>query len=225
MLRMPFASQHVSIGKREFQGFLDCPEEPRGLVLFVHEHGCGRHSPDDNQIATALHKLGFATLLVDLFDPKEQHELMPASREAELSARIGEVIDWAVSAPALNGLTLHCVGSGDIADPLLRAVRASDRAVSRIALFAPRRDPDAELIGQAPPTLILGRASDIPADERNADPAARSIIRVPLDTLGKARLEAAGRHIGEWIGCDRRPAPAQDRPPQPESASPVTIVQ
>ena len=82
MLRLPFASQHVSIGQREFQGFLDCPDDPRGFVIFVHDGGCGRHSPEDNQIATTLHKLGFATLLVDLFDPNEQYELSSAAREA-----------------------------------------------------------------------------------------------------------------------------------------------
>lgn len=224
MLRMPFASQHVSIGARELQGFLDYPEDPQGLVLFVHEHGCGRHNPDDNQIATTLHKLGFATLLVDLFGPKEQHELVPASREAELSTRICEVIDWTASAPALNGLALHCVGSGNIAEPLLRAVLASDRTVSRVALFAPPRDPDGRLIGQAPPMLILHRCGDIPADQRSADPAVKSITRVSLDPLGEARLEGAGRHIGEWIGCDRRTAPAQDRPPQDQAGPPAALV-
>lgn len=183
MLRMPFPSQHVSIGTREFQGFLDCPEDARALVLFVHERGCGRHNPEDNQIATALHKLGFATLLVDLFDPKEQYELSASAREAKLPARIAEVIDWALSAPALKGLALHCVGSGDIADPLLRTMCTPGRSIGRVVLLGPPCEPDAELLGQAPPTLVLDKAG-----------------RVSLDPEGKARLQAAARSIAEWIG-------------------------
>jgi hypothetical protein len=208
---MPFASQHISIGPRQIQAFLDCPDDPRALVLFVHERGCGRHDPVDNQIATTLHNSGFATLLVDLFDPKEQYELSASARGVELPDRIGDVIDWLVAVPPLKGLALHCVGSGDIADALLRAVCTAGRPVTRVVLFAPPRKPDAELLGRAPPTLILGNASPPLPDRRDVGTVAKPIEGLPLGSAARARLEAAGHRIAEWIGRDEEGTRAPDR--------------
>jgi hypothetical protein len=207
---MPFASQHVSIGAREIQGFLDCPDEPRALVLFVHEHGCGRHDPEDNQIATTLHKSGFATLLVDLFDPKERYELSVSAREAELSARIADVIDWLLAVPPLKGLALHCVGSGDIADPLLRAACTPGHSVGRIVLWAPRREPDANLLRRAPPTLILGNDGPGLPDKRDVQTVGKPNRGLPVGSAGKARIETAGHRIAEWIGRDDEGSPASN---------------
>jgi hypothetical protein len=200
MIRFPFASQHVSIGPKGLQGFLDTPDEPQGLVLFVHEHGCGRHDPEDNQVAAALHKSGFATLLVDLFDPKERFEFSAAQRETELPLRIGDVIDWARIAPPLKDLALYCVGSGDIAEPLLRTTRTKNRAVVRIALVAPAREPDRDLIAHAPPALILAGPIQAIHVPNTGEPGANPPHGLPLDSFGRARLEETARQIAQWFG-------------------------
>lgn len=200
MIRFPFASQHVSIGPRGLQGYLDTPDEPQGLVLFVHEHGCGRHNPEDNQVAAALHKFGFATLLVDLFDPKERFEFSAAQCETELPLRIGDVIDWARIAPPLKDLELYCVGSGDIAEPLLRTTSTKNPAVVRIALVAPAREPDKDLITRAPPTLIMVKPIHVP---NTGQPGATPPHGLPLDNLGRGRLEETARQVAEWFSRAR----------------------
>jgi putative phosphoribosyl transferase len=47
-------------------------ESPRGIILFAHGSGSGRHGPRNKYVAEVLQKDGFATLLVDLLTQKEE---------------------------------------------------------------------------------------------------------------------------------------------------------
>ena len=46
------------------------PENPKGLVLFAHGSGSGRHSPRNRAVAADLLGHGLGTLLLDLLTPR-----------------------------------------------------------------------------------------------------------------------------------------------------------
>lgn len=55
----------------ELVGNFALPPNPRGIVLFAHGSGSGRHSPRNRFIAGQLQEAGLATFLVDLLTPAE----------------------------------------------------------------------------------------------------------------------------------------------------------
>jgi putative phosphoribosyl transferase len=65
----------VSAGPVTLEGNLGIPDSTRGIVLFAHGSGSGRHSPRNRYVAGALREAGLATLLVDLLTPEEEEDL------------------------------------------------------------------------------------------------------------------------------------------------------
>jgi fermentation-respiration switch protein FrsA (DUF1100 family) len=67
--RMPV---RIPVGDLELDADLTLPPRPRGLVVFAHGSGSGRHSPRNRHVANALVSAGFATLLMDLLTQQEE---------------------------------------------------------------------------------------------------------------------------------------------------------
>ncbi len=62
----------IALDEVVLDGGLTVPEGPRGIVLFAHGSGSGRHSPRNRWVAEALVAQGFATLLFDLLTIDEE---------------------------------------------------------------------------------------------------------------------------------------------------------
>jgi hypothetical protein len=62
----------VAAGSATLEGTLAVPRGARGVVLFAHGSGSGRHSPRNRYVAAALGRGGLATLLVDLLTTAEE---------------------------------------------------------------------------------------------------------------------------------------------------------
>ncbi|MDZ7707795.1 MAG: hypothetical protein U5J97_07870 [Trueperaceae bacterium] len=64
---------HVTIpdGDARVHGDLTVPDGVRGLVLFAHGSGSGRHSPRNRFVARGLNDAGRAALLLDLLAEEE----------------------------------------------------------------------------------------------------------------------------------------------------------
>src|SRR6266566_5222109 len=65
-------SVRVSDGRVTLEGKLRLPEQARGIVLFAHGSGSGRHSPRNRSVAKALQRAGLGTLLIDLLTADEE---------------------------------------------------------------------------------------------------------------------------------------------------------
>src|SRR5712675_114146 len=65
-------SVRVSDGRVTLEGNLSVPEQARGVVLFAHGSGSGRHSPRNRSVAKALQRAGLSTLLIDLLTADEE---------------------------------------------------------------------------------------------------------------------------------------------------------
>ncbi|MGH2826535.1 MAG: dienelactone hydrolase family protein [Actinomycetota bacterium] len=62
----------IALGEIVLGGILTVPDGSRGVVLFAHGSGSGRHSPRSQWVADALVAQGFATLLFDLLTADEE---------------------------------------------------------------------------------------------------------------------------------------------------------
>ena len=63
--------QILSMGVR-LEGFISIPDDPKGLVMFVHGSGSSHHSPRNQYVAQTLQDSGLATLLFDLLTVSEE---------------------------------------------------------------------------------------------------------------------------------------------------------
>jgi putative phosphoribosyl transferase len=54
------------------EGNLSLPKGARGIVLFAHGSGSGRHSPRNRHVAQLLNEAKLATPLIDLLTPDEE---------------------------------------------------------------------------------------------------------------------------------------------------------
>src|SRR5262245_17220159 len=68
----PEEQVRVDAGQVTLEGALGTPKEARGMVLFAHGSGSGRHSPRNRFVAQTLQEAGLATLLVDLLTAEEE---------------------------------------------------------------------------------------------------------------------------------------------------------
>lgn len=62
----------IVLGPLRLQGMIGLPRNARGMVIFAHGSGSGRHSPRNQFVATILNQAGFATLLFDLLTVEEE---------------------------------------------------------------------------------------------------------------------------------------------------------
>jgi len=102
-------------GRDELLALLARPEQARGLVLFAHGSGSSRHSSRNQQVARHLHRLGLATLLLDLLTQEEE---VVDRRTAQhrfdiplLTRRFRDATDWAWGQPELVDLPIGYFGA------------------------------------------------------------------------------------------------------------------
>ena len=101
-------SVRIPAGTVALDGDLDVPPGARGIVLFAHGSGSGRHSPRNRSVARALQEAGLATLLFDLLTRAEEagdlhHERNRFDIET-LAARLVAATDWIAGERSTRGL-------------------------------------------------------------------------------------------------------------------------
>lgn len=157
-------AERVPVGDVELDGDVGLPAHPRGVVLFAHGSDSGRHSPRNRQVARALQRAGYATVLLDLLTA-EEGEIDQRTRElrfdiATLAERLCGAADWLASRSDTGPLPLAIFGASTGAAAAL--VTAADRP-GRVGLVISRGGrPDlargvlARVV--APTLLIIGGA-------------------------------------------------------------------
>src|ERR671928_2151021 len=93
----------ISADRVGLEGNLAVPGSARGVVLFAHGSGSGRHSPRNRYVARALREAGLATLLVDLLTPEEEEvDLRTGHLRFDiglLADRLAGATDWLLESP------------------------------------------------------------------------------------------------------------------------------
>jgi putative phosphoribosyl transferase len=141
---------------------LAIPDDAIGIVAFSHGSGSGRHSPRNRQVAEALNRAGFGTVLLDLLTAEEE-ELDRETRRVRfdiglLARRLVSVVDWLRTQRQTRrfGIGLFGASTGAAAALIAAAERPWD--VRAVVSRGGRPDLAMKALGRvrAPSLLIVG---------------------------------------------------------------------
>ena len=192
-------------------GDLVVPDRATGVVLFAHGSGSSRLSPRNRQVALALNRAGFATLLLDLLMPDEE---LADKRSAQyrfdiglLSRRLVGAVDWLDQ----NGAVPRPVGlfgaSTGAAAALIAAAERPDRVQAVVSRGGRPDLAGARLADVRCPTLlVVGGADDVVLDlnrqamERLACPKRLEVVPGATHLFEEpGALEQVARLAAEWF--------------------------
>src|SRR5215470_11625029 len=97
------------------------PEAARGVVLFAHGSGSGRHSPRNRYVARELQRQGLATLLLDLLSESEERDRANVFDVQLLASRLKRATQWAHDMPQTARLAVGYFGASTGASAALVA--------------------------------------------------------------------------------------------------------
>lgn len=142
----------------ELEGELVVPEAARGLIIFAHGSGSGRHSPRNRAVAAELHAHGLATLLFDLLTDLEATDRRKVFDIALLAERLTEVARWSRDHPATRDLPLGLFGASTGAAAALVAAADVGPIVRAVVSRGGRPDLAADRLEAvwAPTLLVVG---------------------------------------------------------------------
>ena len=164
----------VSAGPVTLEGNLSIPDNTRGLVLFAHGSGSGRHSPRNRYVAGALREAGLATLLIDLLTPEEE-EVDVRTRHLRfdiglLAERLADATDWLAQEPDTQDLRVGYFGASTGAAAALVAAAKRLEAVGAVVSRGGRPDLAGKALSRVvAPTLLIVGGEDEPVIGMNRE--------------------------------------------------------
>jgi putative phosphoribosyl transferase len=181
----------VPIGSITLEGKLNVPEGARGLVLFAHGSGSGRHSPRNRYVAQELRRAGLATLLIDLLTPDEE-EIDLRTRHLRfdigmLAQRLVGATDWLKGEPDTQNLRVGYFGASTGAGAALVAAAEHPEEVGAIVLRGGRPDLAGDALARVrAPTLLIVGENDVPVIEMNREAMERLRVEKELKIVSGA---------------------------------------
>lgn len=152
----------ISVDSVELEGSLEIPDNPIGVVLFVHGSGSSRLSPRNVYVAENLRLSKIGTLLFDLLTEREAQDRRNVFDIKLLSSRLLAATDWVREQPAARDLSIGYFGASTGAAAALIAA-AIDPEIDAVVSRGGRPDlaGDALRRVRAPTLLIVGGEDDV----------------------------------------------------------------
>ncbi len=205
-------SIEIPIDSVTLNGDIVFPEDPVGLVLFVHGSGSGRHSPRNRFVANILNQKRIATLLFDLLTLEEEEfdSISGALRFniPLLSERLILVTDWVLKNQELSNLKLGYFGASTGAAAALMAASKEDDKIDVIVSRGGRPDlAEGSLRKVRCPTLfIVGGRDDVVIDVNKEAMGKMICIKKLIIIPGathlfeeEGKLEDVSHHASDWF--------------------------
>jgi putative phosphoribosyl transferase len=195
------------------QGTLHVPERSKGIVLFAHGSGSGRHSPRNRYVAQVLQSQGVGTLLFDLLTRREEaDDAFTGELRFDiqfLAERLIGATEWIVQRPDLQHLGIGYFGASTGAGAALVAAAKLPRTIRAVVSRGGRPDlaGDALRFVEAPTLLIVG-GNDEPVIGMNRTALAslkcfeKKLVIVPDATHlfeEPGTLEQVARMAADWF--------------------------
>jgi len=141
------------------------PSNARGLVLFAHGSGSGRHSPRNRAVARYLQDRGLGTLLLDLLTTEEEEEDRVTSRLRFniplLSRRLVDATRWIMAQDEAQGVPVSYFGASTGAAAALIAAARIPGEIASVVSRGGRPDLAGDFLPQVDsPTLLLVGGED-----------------------------------------------------------------
>ena len=177
------------------EGTLRVPHNPKGIVLFAHGSGSGRHSPRNNFVAEILRKARVATLLFDLLT--EEEDLIYENRfDIELlTARLIVATKWVKRQPHLNDLKIGYFGASTGAASAIKAAARLGSEIRAVVSRGGRPDLSLDEIDKVKsPTLLIVGENDPQVIELNQQ------AYEALNTTKKLKIVPGATHLFEEPG-------------------------
>ncbi|NED99440.1 dienelactone hydrolase family protein [Phytoactinopolyspora halotolerans] len=201
------------MGRGSSPGDLTIPDDARGVVLFAHGSGSGRHSPRNQAVAAALNERGLATMLTDLLTEAEE-QLEATTRHLRfdiglLTERLLVASDWLAHDPSTEHLPLGLFGASTGAAAALSAAAQSDpERVYAVVSRGGRPDLAQDALAQVrAPTLLIVGGLDTTVLALNRDALEQLQTERDLSVIPGAThlfeepgaLEEVSRLAGDWF--------------------------
>jgi putative phosphoribosyl transferase len=200
----------VPAGAVALEGSLEIPARARGIVVFSHGSGSGRHSPRNQYVAGELRRAGIATLLLDLLTEEEDQTYDNRFDIPLLTGRLGDAVQFCGRDARARGLPVGLFGASTGAASALRVAASMPHEVRAVVSRGGRPDlagRTALRAVKAPVLLIVG-AEDHGVIELNV--SAREELQAcesELDLVPRAThlfeepgaLEAVARLAAAWF--------------------------
>ncbi len=148
----------IQIGSHPLFGELEIPIKSKGIVLFAHGSGSGRHSSRNQFVAKELQKKGCATLLFDLLTLQEEAIDARTSKLRFdipfLAKRLIAVTDWVVKH---HSMPISYFGASTGAAAALTAAAEKGNSINAVVSRGGRPDlvPTPSLAKVTAPTLLI----------------------------------------------------------------------
>ena len=195
----------IPAGSVRLAGELVLPAAAKGVVVFSHGSGSGRHSPRNQYVARELRRAGLGTLLLDLLTVEEDRDAGARFDIALLTERLGHAVRFA----GAQKLPMGLFGASTGAASALRVAAAMPQAVAAVVSRGGRPDLSgrAALGGVKAPTLLIVGGEDHGVIELNESAldlmqCEREMVLVPGATHlfeEPGTLEEVARLAAEWF--------------------------
>ncbi len=164
----------IPAGEVALEGDLRIPDEARGVVVFAHGSGSGRHSPRNFYVAQQLRNEGLGTLLLDLLTSQEEAEDMRTATlrfDVNLLAdRLIVATDWLRQNISSKELSIGYFGASTGAAGALLADAERPGAVAAIVSRGGRPDLAGKMLTRVTaPTLLIVGGDDAPVVKVNEE--------------------------------------------------------
>jgi putative phosphoribosyl transferase len=198
----------VPAGLVRLEGLLAVPDRARGVVLFAHGSGSGRHSPRNNFVARELQQGRLATLLIDLLTEREALDRRRVFDIDLLAARLHSATDWLREDPDTKALPVGYFGASTGAGAALQAAAREGNAIRAVVSRGGRPDLAAPYLSQVQaPTLLIVGGDDLPVIQMNREAlallrATKELVIVPGATHlfeEPGTLEAVAGLARDWF--------------------------
>lgn len=193
-------------------GDLQIPAGAKGMVIFAHGSGSGRHSPRNQFVAEALGKAGLATLLPDLLtEAEEQEDELTGALRFDigfLTSRLIDVIHWVAEQPETRRLGIGLFGASTGAAAAIAAAAMEATHVHAVVSRGGRPDLAGRVLALlSAPTLLIVGGDDVHVLALNRDAFSRMRCEKRLTVVPGAThlfeepgtLESVARCASEWF--------------------------